>query len=73
MPIFPAPPIRTPFEDKNSGSGISRPWIEWMQTISNQLSTAGTTVTGAKAGNAALGSLISVLAAKGIIKDGTTA
>lgn len=72
MPIFPPPPIVTPFEEPGTSSGISRPWIEWLQAISAQLSTAATPVTGSKGGNAALGSLLAVLKAKGIVTDNTT-
>ncbi len=50
---------------------ISDSWMKWFQKISIQLSST-TPITGAKAGNAALTSLVTTLAAKGIITDQTT-
>jgi hypothetical protein len=67
---FPAPPVRTPFQDDKGN--ISRPWIEWMQKISVQLSTGVPAIAGSRGGNAALASLLTVLAEKGFITDSTT-
>jgi hypothetical protein len=72
MAVFPPPPVRTPFADQRTESGISRPWMEWFQTIAVQLATATPVVTGSKGGNAALTSLLAVLKAKGIVFDQTT-
>lgn len=69
---FPDPPIRTPFRDDKEGNGIAKPWIQWLQRITTQLSTANTPVTGSKAGNAALTSLIAILVSKGVITDQST-
>lgn len=73
MITFPAPPVASPFlvDDGQGNLIITRPWTQWLQAVSVQLSAAGP-VTGSKGGNAALANLISVLKAKGIIGDQTT-
>lgn len=70
MPAFPYPPIRTKFEA--APGVISDQWARWLNLVQKQLSTAIPAVTGAKAGNAALTSLITILAQKGIITDSST-
>jgi hypothetical protein len=35
---FPAPPVRTPFSE-SEGTQPARSWVQWMQTITNALSS----------------------------------
>lgn len=67
---FAAPPLRTPFEDEKGN--MSRPWLEWFQAVSVALSGVNAPITGSRGGNAALASLITQLAAQGIVQDSTT-
>lgn len=71
MANFPAPPIRTPYQD-GSPNVFSRAWAQWYQAITNAFNPAPFTVTGSRGGNTAIESLLSQLAAKGIIIDNTT-
>jgi hypothetical protein len=72
MNKFPAPPIQTAFTEKQD-IPISRPWTSWFQSLTNALNTPPVTVTGSRASGAALESLLTQLAAQGIIKDDSTA
>ena len=67
---FPSPPARTPF--LAADGTVSYVWLKWFQALQAQVSVATPAVTGAKSGNAALTSLLSVLTAKGIVTDQST-
>lgn len=75
MTTFSAPPVRTPFPQDSQPSAFSRPWINWLQSITdkfNLLFAIPPEVTGSRGGNAALASLLTALDAQGYIKNNTT-
>ena len=75
MAQFDAPPYRTPFPQEATPTIFSRPWINWLQSITdrfNAMFAAPPVVTGSRGGNAALASLLTALAAQGYVKDETT-
>lgn len=72
---FPDPPVRTQFPDP-SGTFFAWGWTKWFETVTNSLTqifgNPTPEITGSRGGNAAVASLLSSLAAKGIIVDKTT-
>lgn len=39
MPPFEAPPLRTPFPQEATPTIFSRPWINWLQSITDAFNT----------------------------------
>lgn len=73
---FETPPTRTPFPQDANPTIFSRPWINWMQSISdkfNALFSSPPVVKGSRGGNVALKNLLTALDSQGYIKDETTA
>lgn len=72
---FAAPPVRTAFPQDGSPQLFSRPWVNWLQAITdkfNALFANPPAVTGSRGGNVALTNLLKVLSDQGYISDKTT-
>ena len=75
MGIFGAPPVRTPFPQAGQPNLFSRPWINWLQSITDKFNLLFGTppeITGSRGGNAALTNLLQALDKQGYISDRTT-
>lgn len=68
--IFQPVPLQTPLVDPKTGL-VSNVWALWFQQVAQSLGGAGA-VTGSRAGNVALASLLTTLAVNGEIIDSTT-
>ena len=69
MTTFAGPPVRTPFLDEKGF--VSRAWLQYFQAISARLSSSSA-ITGSRAGNPALASLLTNLATIGTVVDQST-